>query len=55
VIQQWLKGELRDKIAADSGQSGGAATNIISSWKQGLGMAAADELRELAVTLKKLG
>lgn len=55
VIQQWLKGELRDKIAADSGQSGGAVTNIISNWKQGLGIAAADELRELAVTLKKLG
>lgn len=55
VIQQWLKGELRDKIASESGQSGGAVTNIISNWKQGLGIAAAVELRELAVTLKKIG
>lgn len=55
VIQQWLKGEQRDKIATDSGLSGGAVTNIVSSWKQRLGFAAAEELRELAVTLKKIG
>jgi len=55
VIQQWLKGELRDTIASESGQSGEAVTNIISNLKQGLGIAAADELRELAVTLKKIG
>jgi hypothetical protein len=55
VIQQWLKRELRDTIASESGQSGGAVTNIISNWKQGLGIAAAAELRELAVTLKKIG
>jgi hypothetical protein len=29
VIQQWLKGELRDKIAADSGQSGGAEPTLL--------------------------
>jgi DNA repair exonuclease SbcCD ATPase subunit len=55
VIQQWLKGDQRDKIAADSGLSAGAVTNIINEWKQGLGFAVADELRELAVTLKKIG
>ena len=55
VIQQWLKGDQRDKIAADSGLSAGAVTNIINEWKQGLGFAVADDLRELAVTLKKIG
>jgi hypothetical protein len=28
-------------------------TNIINEWKRGLGVAGADELRKLAVTLKK--
>ena len=55
MIQQWLKGEQRDRIATDSGLSGGAVTNIVSNWKQRLGFAAAEELRELAVTLKKIG
>jgi hypothetical protein len=55
VIQQWLKGEQRDKIASESGFSAGAVTNIVNDWKQGLGFAVADELRELGVTLKKIG
>jgi len=55
VIQQWLKGEQRDKIAANNGLSAGAVTNIVNNWRQGLGFAAADELRDLAVTLNKIG
>jgi hypothetical protein len=55
VIQQWLKGYQRDKISANSGLSAGAVTNIVNEWKQGLGFANADELRELAVTLKNIG
>jgi hypothetical protein len=35
--------------------SGGGVTNIINEWKQGLGSSVADELRELAVALKKIG
>ena len=55
VIQQWLKGEQRDKIAANNGLSAGAVTNIVNNWRQYLGFAAADELRDLAVTLNKIG
>ena len=55
VIQQWLKGYQRDKISANSGLSAGAVTNIVNEWKQGLGFAIADDLRELAVTLKNIG
>jgi hypothetical protein len=55
VIQDWLSGKQRDKIAADSGLSAGAVTNIVNEWRQALGLSAADELRELAVTLKKIG
>jgi hypothetical protein len=35
--------------------SSGAVTNIVNEWRRNLGFAAADELRELAVTLKKVG
>jgi len=55
VIQYWLKGEQRDKIAVTNGLSAGAVTNIVNNWRQGLGFTAADELRDLAVTLKKVG
>ena len=55
VIQMWLQGEQRDRIAALSGLSAGAVTNIVLDWKQGLGLASAEELRVLATTLKKVG
>ena len=55
VIQQWLEGVARDTIAANNDLSGGGVTNIINEWKQGLGSSVADELRELAVALKKIG
>jgi cell division protein FtsB len=55
VIQQWLEGIARDTIAANNDLSGGGVTNIINEWKQGLGSSVADGLRELAVSLKKIG
>ena len=55
VIQQWLEGIARDTIAANNDLSGGGVTNIISQWKQGLGSSVSDDLRELAVALKKIG
>lgn len=44
VIQQWLEGKQRDKIAVDNGLSAGAVTNTVNNWRQALGFAAADEL-----------
>ena len=55
VIQDWLSGKQRDKIAGDNGLSAGAVTNMVNEWRQALGFSAADGLRELAVTLKKIG
>ena len=55
VIQQWLEGIARDMIAANDDLSDGGVTNIISQWKHGLGSSVADDLRELAVPLKKIG
>jgi hypothetical protein len=55
VIQQWLKGVERDRIALGNGLSAGAVTNIVNEWRQAIDFPVADELRELAVTLKKIG
>src|ERR1051326_631409 len=55
VIQQWLKGKPRNDIAADNGLSDGAVTNIVNEWKHNLGFSLADDLRELAVTMKRIG
>jgi len=42
-------------LAANNGLSAGGVTNIINEWKKGLGSLVADDLRELAVALKKIG
>jgi hypothetical protein len=55
VVQQWLQGKARDLIAADTGLSTGAVTNIINEWRRGLSYPLVDELRELAITFKKIG
>jgi polyhydroxyalkanoate synthesis regulator phasin len=55
VIQQWLQGVSRDKIAAENSLSSGTVTNIVDEWRSALGFSVAESLRELAVTLKKVG
>jgi hypothetical protein len=55
VIQQWLGGVPRDEIAYNNNLSAGAVTNIVNEWRRSLGLYTADELRELATTLRKLG
>ena len=55
VIQQWLKGVERDKIGFEFGISGGAVTKIVNAWRQAIDFPVADELRELAVNLRKIG
>jgi hypothetical protein len=55
VIQQWLEGKPRNDIAADNGLSDGAVTNIVNEWKHNLGFSLAADLRELAVTMKRVG
>ena len=54
VIQQWLKGVERDRIALGNGLSAGAVTNIVNEWRQAIDFPSW-WLRELAVTLKKIG
>lgn len=55
MIQAWLSGEQRDKIAVDNGISAGSVTNIVNEWRAALGFPTADALRELGVTLRKVG
>jgi hypothetical protein len=55
VIQGWLAGEQTDMIAVDNGLGAGTVTNIVNEWRQDLGFHLADSLRELAVTLGKIG
>jgi hypothetical protein len=54
VVQDWLRGLTRDTIAANHGLSAGTVTNIIREWMLGLDEAIADELREFAVSLRRL-
>ncbi len=55
VIQEWLNGEQRDKIAVDNGLGAGSVTNIVNEWRVALGSPTADALRDLAVTLRRVG
>jgi DNA-binding transcriptional MerR regulator len=55
VIQQWLQGRPRNDIASENSVSYGAVTNIVNEWRYNLGFAVADELRQLAVTMRKVG
>lgn len=55
VIWEYMKGMGRDENASKNGLSGGAVTNIINEWKAGLDKHEVEEMRDLAVSLKKLG
>jgi outer membrane murein-binding lipoprotein Lpp len=54
VIRKWLSGEQRDKIASDISIGAGTVTNIISKWKEEIGIPTADTLRILSTELKRL-
>ena len=51
VIQQWLAGHPRDKIANDCGISTGAVSNIVNEWKMALDTFMPDALRDLGTSL----
>jgi hypothetical protein len=55
VIEEYLRGKNRDPIAIDLHIGTGTVSKIISEWKTGLDYPIADELRELAVGIRKLG
>jgi hypothetical protein len=55
VINQWLSGDSRDRIAADNDIGAGTVSNIINEWKKGVEDSEYDSVRELAVSSKKQG
>ena len=54
VINQWLSGESRDRIAVDN-DIGAGISNIIDEWKKGLADSEYETIRDLAVFSKKQG
>ena len=53
VVQVWLSGEPRDKIAADNNIGAGTVSAIIDDYKTGLDHLDLDSFRELMVEAKK--
>ena len=55
IINKWLSGDSRDRIAADNDIGAGTVSNIINEWKKGVEDSDYDSIRELAVYSKKEG
>ena len=55
VVNQWLSGDSRDRIAADNHIGAGTVSNIVNEWKKGVEDSEYDSVRELAVYSKKEG
>jgi hypothetical protein len=55
VIQQWLSGDSRPKIAIDNNIGEGTVGSIVNYFKIGLDTAEFDSARELALQAKKQG
>jgi uncharacterized protein (UPF0335 family) len=55
VIQQWINGFPRDKIASDLQIGAGSVTNIVSDFKKNLQGSDIDSVRELSVEAKRQG
>ena len=53
VIQQWLSGQVRDKIAADNNIGAGMVSAIVDNYKLVLDNFDLDSFRELMVEAKK--
>jgi hypothetical protein len=55
VIEQWLSGEARDKIAADNNIGAGTVTSIVSNYKVRLGTLDFDLIRQLSIEMGRQG
>jgi FMN phosphatase YigB (HAD superfamily) len=55
VIDAWLIGKTRDKIASEFNISTGSVSNVIAEWQTMIGVFDANNLRELGLALKKAG
>ena len=55
IIDAWMMGKTRDKIASEYNISTGSVSNIIEQWQNRIGVFDANNLRKLGVALKKAG
>jgi len=55
VIQEWLSGEVRDKIAVDNNIGEGTVAGIVAEFKIGLDNSEFDSARQLALEVRKHG
>ena len=55
VINQWLAGQSRDRIAADNDIGAGTVSNIVNVWKKGIKDSEHESIRDLALFSKKQG
>jgi hypothetical protein len=55
VIEKWMLGVPRNIIAVECGLSNGAVTSIVGDWRRSVGMEMAVLIRDIGVTLRKLG
>mgnify|MGYP003579510870 CR=1 FL=1 len=55
IINSWMMGKSRDKIASEFNISTGSVSNIIKQWQNSIGVFDANNLRELGLALKKAG
>src|SRR5207249_11641003 len=55
VIQQWVSGDSRDKIAIDNSIGEGTVSGIVNDWKRGLEDSEYESVRGLAIQSKKQG
>ena len=53
IIQKWISAVPRDRIAIECALSGAAVSGIVADWRLMVGADLADQLRELAIALKK--
>jgi hypothetical protein len=55
VVQKWLEGQSRNKIAVQCNVGQGAVSGIIDDWEKSEGVSLAEQLRDLALTLERNG
>jgi hypothetical protein len=55
VVNQWLSGDTRDRIAVDNDIGAGTVSNIINEWKKGVEDSDYESIRELSLFSKKHG
>jgi len=55
VIEKWMLGQPRNTIAIECGLSNGAVTSIVDDWRRSAGLELATLIRDIGVTLRKLG